>query len=503
MGVNLAFSNNGRCGFLTASGLDTAPLAEVAILDGFRSEAVRKPLHPLCSVKRVAFFLLKLTPMGFASSTQPTTTVFRQWVISCLNRRNEGMSKREEFISFINTLKTASPTITDEQRKGFLRLGVQQYGLTFDEASDILNASGLVIGERVDYFEILGLSIAEIQNSKESTIVRHIESAHKKLYSESLRAGGRPRVDGRTEEQWRVLLNQARDTLIDPQKRSAYLATLQHEENSIANTSKPKNLDNMVLIPGGEFQMGSNDDEALGDEHPIHTVFLDAFHIDKYPVTNAQYKAFVDANPQWRKHDIPKKYHDVDYLRHWHGNSFLETEADHPVVNVSWYAAMAYAQWQRKRLPTEAEWEKAARGGVDGKKYPWGDFADPTKANYDWNIGETTPVGSYSPNGYDLYDMCGNVWEWCLDAYHEGVSMSSSPRNPISGANTIEWIVNHFTDIESNRVLRGGSWRIPASLVRIANRNAESPTFSLNVIGFRCVWGVTSDSKPPSPPIGI
>ena len=406
------------------------------------------------------------------------------------------MSKREDFISFINTLKTASPTITDKQRKGFLRLGVQQHGLTFDDASNILNAAGLAIGETVDYFQVLGFSITEIQSLDESDITSQVETAHKKLYTASLRAGGRPRTDGRTEEQWRTLLNQARDTLIDPQKRSAYVAT-QHEESFIVNTSKPKNLDNMVLIPAGEFQMGSNDDESLGDEYPIHTVFLDAFYIDKYPVTNAQYKAFVDANPQWSKQDIPKKYHDVDYLRHWRGNSFPKTEGDHPVVNVSWYAAMAYAQWQGKRLPTEAEWEKAARGGVDGQKYPWGDFADPSMANYDWNVGKTTPTGTYPPNGYDLHDMCGNVWEWCLDAYHEGVSTSSSPRNPISGANTIEWIVNHFVDVESNRVLRGGSWRIPASLVRTANRNAESPSFSLNVIGFRCVWDVTTESGPP------
>ena len=411
------------------------------------------------------------------------------------------MPKREEFISFINTLKTASPTITDEQRKGFLRLGVQEHGLTVDDASNILNAAGLAIGERVDYFEILGFSITEIQNQSESAIASQVEAAHKKLYSTSLKAGGRPRPDGRTEEQWRVILNQARDTLIDPQKRSTYVATQQHEESFIVNASKPKNLDNMAFIPAGEFQMGSNDNESLDDEHPIHTVFINAFYIDKYLVTNAQYKEFVDANPQWSKHDIPKKYHDVDYLRHWRGSSFPETEANHPVVNVSWYAAMAYAQWQGKRLPTESEWEKAARGGVEGQKYPWGDFADPSMANYDWNVGNTTPVGQYPPNGYDLYDMCGNVWEWCLDAFDADFYMSSPPRNPISGANTIDWIANHFVDVESNRVLRGGSWRIPASLVRTANRNAESPSFSLNVIGFRCAWGLTSVRAQPLPPI--
>lgn len=349
----------------------------------------------------------------------------------------------------------------------------------------------------------MGLSFSKLKSQSESDVISRVEAAHRKLYTESLRAGGRPRADGRTEEQWRTILNQARDTLTDPQKRSAYLTTLLHEESLFDKEAKPSNLENMALIPAGEFQMGSSDNESFGDEHPIHTVFLDAFYMDKYPVTNAQYKAFVDTNPQWGKHDIPKKYHDVDYLKHWRGNNFPRGEADHPVINVSWYAAMAYAQWQGKRLPTEAEWEKAARGGVDGEKYPWGDFADPSKVNYDWNIGDTTPVGKYSPNGYDLYDMCGNVWEWCLDAYDTKFYMSSPPRNPISGANTVEWILSHFLDVESNRVLRGGSWRIPASLVRTANRNAESPSFSLNVIGFRCVWGVTSENVLPLPSFGI
>ena len=413
------------------------------------------------------------------------------------------MSKREEFIAIINAISTASTSITEEQRKGFLRLAVQQHGLTVDEATDVLNASGLTIGEQVDYFEVLGLSISDIENRSESAIANRVEAAHKELYTASLRAGGRPRPDGRTEDQWRTLLNQARDTLKNPQKRQAYFSTLQDKKHFIGKKMRPPNLDNMVLIPAGEFEMGSNDEEAFGDEYPIHTVFLDAFYIDKYPVTNAEYKIFLDENPQWCPDDIPKKYCDVDYLMHWQGGSYKENEADHPVINVSWYAANAYAQWLGKRLPTEAEWEKAARGGVKGRKYPWGDIADPSKANYDWNIGGTTPVGEYPPNGYDLFDMCGNVWEWCLDAYHKGFAMSSSPRNPISGANTIEWIAHHFLDVESNRVMRGGSWRIPASLIRIANRNAESPSFSLNVIGFRCVSAGPSQEMLPTHPFGL
>ncbi len=111
------------------------------------------------------------------------------------------MRERDAFITFINQLKAVSPTITDEQRKGFLRLGVQQHGLTIDETMNILNAAGLTIGERIDYFEVLGFSIDEIQRLDELTIVNRVEVAHKKLYASSLRAGGRPRADGKTEEQ--------------------------------------------------------------------------------------------------------------------------------------------------------------------------------------------------------------------------------------------------------------------------------------------------------------
>ena len=207
------------------------------------------------------------------------------------------MSKREEFIAFINALKTASPAITDEQRKGFLRLAVQQHSLTVDEATNIFNASGIVIGEQVNYFEVLGLSSTEFENRSESDIANRVEAAHNKLYRESLSAGGRVRPDGKSEEQWRTILNQARDTLTNPQKRSEHLATLQPKESFSVNESNPPNLENMALIPTGEFQMGSNDDEAFGDEHPIHTVFLDAYYIDKYLVTNAQYKTFINESP--------------------------------------------------------------------------------------------------------------------------------------------------------------------------------------------------------------
>ena len=135
---------------------------------------------------------------------------------------------------------------------------------------------------------------------------------------------------------------------------------------------------------------------------------------------------------------------------------------NHPVVGVSWYGAMAYAKWAGKRLPTEAEWEKAARGGLVGKRYPWGDTIDATNANYGNTVGYTTAVGSYPANGYGLHDMGGNVWEWCLDAHDRYFYRSSPPRNPIAGG-TIRSILDNYTDLKTPRTIRGGTFFHDAS----------------------------------------
>lgn len=257
----------------------------------------------------------------------------------------------------------------------------------------------------------------------------------------------------------------------------------------VENPLSPSDPDTM-FIPAGDFEMGSNDKNAENDEKPRHTVYVDAFYIDRYEVTNAHYKKFVDANPQWEKDRISEKYHDGDYLKHWNGNNYPPGKGNHPVVYVSWYAAMAYAEWNEKRLPTEAEWEKAARGDRYGRNYAWGDSLDPSKANYGENIGDTTPVGTYTINGYGLYDMTGNVWEWCLDEYGADFYAISPSRNPLAGG-TVDNILSDFENVKSVRVLRGGSWVSDAKFIRVSDRTRFTPRITNNARGFRCVKPVT------------
>jgi formylglycine-generating enzyme required for sulfatase activity len=245
-----------------------------------------------------------------------------------------------------------------------------------------------------------------------------------------------------------------------------------------------------VLIPAGDFLMGGSDSDAESDEQPVHTVYVDTFYIDKYEVTNAQYKKFVDANPQWQKDNIPRYLHNGNYLKFWTGNTYHPSKANHPVVYVSWYAALAYAKWASKRLPTEAEWEKAARGGVAGRKYPWGNLIDSTKANYGRAVGKTTPVGTYPANDYGLYDMVGNVMEWCLDAYETDYYSRSSFRNPIAGDSLTD-LTDNFHDVTSLRVLRSGYWYNSPMHVRIADRYRASPDDASRGYGFRCAASAT------------
>ncbi len=218
----------------------------------------------------------------------------------------------------------------------------------------------------------------------------------------------------------------------------------------------------IVYVPAGEFIMGS--DEGDSDEQPVHTVYLDAFWIDKYEVTNSQYRKCMEAGAC----DVPSDttyYDNADY-------------AEHPVVYVSWNDALAYCQWAGKRLPTEAEWEKAARG-TDGRTYPWGEGIDCDHAQYDECGGQTVPVGSRSKGAspYGALDMAGNVWEWVADWYDSGYYSQSPGRNP-PGPDSSEF-----------RVLRGGSWDDVAHFGRGAYRAGSDPRLRGNFVGFRCARG--------------
>lgn len=241
----------------------------------------------------------------------------------------------------------------------------------------------------------------------------------------------------------------------------------------------------MVLIPAGEFQMGSND--GMPDEKPVHAVYVDAFYMDKYEVTNLEYQRFLFENPRWQKDQIAKKFDTGGYLSDWNGNNYPEGKANHPVAYVSWYAAMAYAQWAGKRLPTEAEWEKAARGGLVNAKYPSGNTLTAKDANYDSNMRGSTPVGRYSANGYGLYDMAGNVYEWCLDEYDENFYSVAPRENPLSDMNRMDYINKNFKNVNDDRVLRGGSWFTPSYNAQVAKRDHNRSIIAPTIIGFRCV----------------
>ncbi len=224
----------------------------------------------------------------------------------------------------------------------------------------------------------------------------------------------------------------------------------------------------MMLVPEGEYLMGSSDGES--NEKPVHAVYLDAFYIDKYEVTNALYKKFMDATG----HKAPK---------YWSNSRY--NAPDQPVVAVSWHDAKAYANWAEERLPTEAEWEKSARGGLEGESYPWGDGISHNDANYigigrqEGRWDQAAPVGSFDPNGYGLYDMAGNVWEWCADWY-DGSYYAKSPKENPNGPSSGMY-----------RIFRGGSWHGNPYNLRVAFRNYDASTFMYYGLGFRCAKSIT------------
>lgn len=232
----------------------------------------------------------------------------------------------------------------------------------------------------------------------------------------------------------------------------------------------------MTRIPGGTIQMGSMEGDK--DERPVHAVVIAEFWMDSHEVTNEEFARFLKITG----YPVQGVWYEL----------YKPGREQYPVVNVTWYDAMAYARWAGKRLPTEAEWEYAARGGQKEWLYPWGSEINKKIANFDnlrSSVGQSYPfeskqdalkylhpVGEYPPNGYSLYDMAGNVSEWCADWYDKNYYRLSPPQNPqgpVAG---------------QGNVIRGGSWFDTAKYLRVSNRESAKPSTQRPHIGFRCAW---------------
>lgn len=250
----------------------------------------------------------------------------------------------------------------------------------------------------------------------------------------------------------------------------------------------------MVLIKGGTYTKGIDSTtlraymnrfnapaDAFSQEYPTYRVTVAPFYIDKKEVTNAEYKKFIAANKQWSKTHIPDSLHNGYYLRNWSNDTYPKGEDDFPVVYINWYAANAYAHWKGKRLPMEAEWEYAAKGGQDKKDFPWGNAdAEMAKANYrESGIRHGTIVGTYEPPTSGIYDMAGNVAEICLDRWR---AHSYAEHN-----NSIKSINSTVNSADINKVvIRGGSWQSTPLELRTTHREAGSIKDCNAVTGFRC-----------------
>ncbi len=286
---------------------------------------------------------------------------------------------------------------------------------------------------------------------------------------------------------------------------------------------KESNKDTMSYIPGGEFLMGGSDDEGFKEdgEQPIRKIKVPPFYIDKTTVTNRQFLQFVKETGYTTEAEqygwsfvfssfvSPSAQHKIiqtvestpwwvamqgAYWKKPEGiHSHIKNRLDHPVVHISWNDAMAFCEWSGKRLPTEAEWEFAARGGLIQKKYPWGDELKPNgqhhcniwqgqfplvNTNEDGYIG-TAPAKSFPPNGYNLYNVSGNVWEWCSDWFSMDTYLKmKNKNNPLGPKNG------------TTKVMRGGSYLCHKSYCnryRVAARSSNTPDSSSGNIGFRCV----------------
>jgi formylglycine-generating enzyme required for sulfatase activity len=251
----------------------------------------------------------------------------------------------------------------------------------------------------------------------------------------------------------------------------------------------------MSLVPRGDFTMGTSE-EDLAVTSPEHTVYLDSFYIDRHEVTNGQFASFLNAarpsedkfGKRWQwvvlrsdlEFDERAGWWPTEILYENGGYVAFEGYEGLPVISVSWEAASAYCAWAGKRLPTEAEWEKAARGGLKRKVFPWGNELPTVGMVYGrrWNDNQVPApvgyVGNYYPNGYGLFDMAGNVWEWCSDWYGADYYKKSPRENPKG------------PDKGDAKVSRGGSWYNSAFSLRVALRNFTPPDALNDAFGFRC-----------------
>ncbi|MBY5959883.1 formylglycine-generating enzyme family protein [Membranicola marinus] len=331
-------------------------------------------------------------------------------------------------------------------------------------------------------------------------------------------------------------------------KRTAFSAKAE-TKISYSDADPADLIDQMVVIPAGEFEMGANSDQADPDEYPKHMVRVDSFLMDATEVTNAEFSRFVEATGyvttaekdiDWeemkkqlpantpkpdesllkagslifKNTDGPVPLNNPGYWwawttgadwRHPQGPGSDITGKDHfPVTHISWEDARAYAEWAGKRLPTEAEWEWAAMGGLSNTVYPWGNELDTDNeihANY-WQ-GDfpydneekdgyylSSPVGTFKPNGYGLYDMSGNVWEWCADLYHHEYYDTKKPEEIAYNPRGPETSLDPDEPLIPKRVLRGGSFLCNDSYCsgyRVARRMKGDMKSSYNHTGFRCV----------------
>ena len=256
-----------------------------------------------------------------------------------------------------------------------------------------------------------------------------------------------------------------------------------------------------VRVPPGEFIMGADDGEE--DERPAHRVHLDAYYVSVHAVTNEQYAEFVNetGHPAPAVRDVPRfvtpamepAFRELANPYAWRNGAPPRERGLHPVALVGYNDATAYAAWlSRKierpvRLPTEAEWERAARGGLDLRRYPWGDDIDPSRANFlpDPALKKhrgTRPVGCYPPNGFALFDMSGNVWEWVSDWYRADAYREGEGRNPVGPPAGVL------------RIVRGGSWVThDVAQLRCSHRHKVPPDTYAYSIGFRVAYSDFSD----------